>query len=239
MRATPAIKERYTMTVLDTLKTTLDSAVDSLSTVAQAFVEKNRTKAKLNRLRMIMKNESELMNRAYIALGKEYYEFLKKGDAVPTEKQQKLLEVIDKCKAKIAKARTCYREILESEDEFAFASPSDKKEVKSEDVVDITVACSNESDYNSNPFSQAKETAAETVAEVKDKAADAIDEAKENISEKVEEVKEGVAEKVSDVKEAAADKKDAVVKKAKSAKSRARKAVKEAVDEEFPEDELF
>ena len=227
------------MTVLDTLRTTLDTAVDSLSTVAQAFVERNRTKAKLNRLRMIMKNESELMNRAYIALGKEYYEFLKKGEAVPTEKQQKLLEVIDKSKAKIAKARNCYREILESDDEFAFASPADKKEVKSEDVVDITVACSNESDYNSSPFSQAKAEAAEAVAEVKDKAADALDEVKENVADKVDEVKEGVAEKVDEIKETAAEKKDEAVNKARSKKSRARKAVKDAVDEEFPEDELF
>ena len=205
------------MTVLDTLKTTLDTAVDSLSTVAQTFVERNRTKAKLNRLRMVMKNESELMNRAYIALGKEYYEILKKGDAAPTEKQANLLEVIDRSKAKIAKARNCYREILESENEFIFASPADKKEVKSEDVIDITVACSNESDYNSSPFSQAKEEVKETVAEVK----------------------EGVSEKVEDIKEAAAEKKDEVVKKAKSTKKRARKAVKDAVDEEFPEDELF
>ena len=216
------------MTVLDTLKTTLDTAVDSLSTVAQTFVERNRTKAKLNRLRMVMKNESELMNRAYIALGKEYYEILKKGDAAPTEKQANLLEVIDRSKAKIAKARNCYREILESENEFIFASPADKKEVKSEDVIDITVACSNESDYNSSPFSRAKEEVKETVAEVKEQAEDKLDE-----------VKEGVSEKVEDIKEAAAEKKDEVVKKAKSTKNRARKAVKDAVDEEFPEDELF
>ena len=227
------------MTVLDTLRTTLDTAVESLSTVAQTFVERNRTKAKLNRLRMVMKNESELMNRAYIALGKEYYEFLKKGDAVPTEKQAKLLEVIDKSKAKIAKARNCYREILESENEMIFASPSDKKEVKSEDVVDITVACSNESDYNSRPFSQAKEEVMETVAEVKEQAGEKLDEVKEQAEEKLDEVKEGACEKAEDIKEAVAEKKDAVVNKAKSTKKRARKAVKDAVDEEFSEDELF
>lgn len=201
------------MTVLDTLRTTLDTAVDSFSTVAQSFVEKNRTKAKLNRLRMIMKNESELMNRAYIALGKEYYEFLKKGDAVPTEKQQKLLEVIDKCKAKIAKARNYYREILEGESEFAFSSPAAKKEVKSEDVVDITVACSNESDYNSRPFSQAKEEVMESVSEFKDEVTEAVAEVKNQAAENLDEVKKSVSEKVEDIKE--------------------------AVDEEFPEDELF
>ena len=57
--------------VLDTVMSTVNSAVETLSTVAQNFVEKNRTKAKLNRLRMVMKSESGLMNRAYIAVGKE------------------------------------------------------------------------------------------------------------------------------------------------------------------------
>ena len=78
--------------VLDTVMSTVNSAVETLSTVAQNFVEKNRTKAKLNRLRMVMKSESELMNRDYIALGKEYYQILKKGDAEPTEKQEKLVQ---------------------------------------------------------------------------------------------------------------------------------------------------
>ena len=217
------------MDILNTLKGTVGTVVDTVSTVAQNYVERNRTKAKLNRLRMVMKNESELMNRAYIALGKEYYQILKKGDAEPTEKQEKLLEVIDSCKAKIARARDCYRTIVESQNEYIYATPANNKEtVSTTDVIDITVACSNESDYNSSPFSQAKEEVKETVAEVKEQAEDKLDE-----------VKEGVSEKVEDIKEAAAEKKDEVVKKAKSTKKRARKAVKDAVDEEFPEDELF
>ena len=56
------------MTILDSVKGTVNTAVDTISTVAQTIVEKNRTNAKLNRLRLVMKSESELMNRAYIAL---------------------------------------------------------------------------------------------------------------------------------------------------------------------------
>ena len=135
--------------IIDKVKSTMNTAADTITTVAQNFVEKNRTKAKLNRLRMVMKSESELMNRAYIALGKEYYEMLKKGDvAAADEKQKNLLGVIDNSKAKIAKARECYRMVLESQSEFVYAVPTapEKKpvEVKQEDVVDITVACSNE-----------------------------------------------------------------------------------------------
>lgn len=205
------------MAVLDTVKSTVGTAVDTLSSVAQSLVEKNRTKAKLNRLRMVMKNESELMNRAYIALGKEYYEILKKGNAEPTEKQEKLVEVIDNCKAKIARARDCYREIIESQNAYLYSTPAPEKDFKSEDVVDITVACSNESDYNSSPFSQVEE----------------------DVKEKAEEIKEAVKEKAADVKEAVKDKAEDVKDAAKAAKSTVQKAVKEALDEEYPEDELF
>ncbi len=229
-------------TVFDTFKTTLNSAVETLSTVAQSFVEKNRTKAKLNRLRMVMKTESELMNRAYIALGKEYYEVLKKGDVDPTDKQEKLLEVIDSCKAKIARARDCYRKIIENQSEYIYTASDDKAQVKSEDVVDITVACSNESDYNSSPFAQAgkkaeevKKAVSETVDDVKETVSETVQGVKENVAETVEDVKENVAETVEDVKDSFSDKvediKETISKKAEEAKA--------AVDDEYPEDELF
>ena len=57
-----------------TVKDTVNTAVDTISSVTNNIIEKNRTNAQLNRLRMVMKNESEMMNRAYIALGKHYFE---------------------------------------------------------------------------------------------------------------------------------------------------------------------
>ena len=197
--------------IIDKVKSTMNTAADTITTVAQNFVEKNRTKAKLNRLRMVMKSESELMNRAYIALGKEYYEMLKKGDVTAAdEKQKNLLGVIDNSKAKIAKARECYRMVLESQSEFVYAVPSapEKKpaEVKQEDVVDITVACSNEDDYDSSPFEAAEEKLEETAGAVADKA---------------EELADNAAEAAADAKEHIA------------------KAVKEALDEEYPDGEPF
>ena len=197
--------------IIDKVKSTMNTAADTITTVAQNFVEKNRTKAKLNRLRMVMKSESELMNRAYIALGKEYYEMLKKGDVTAAdEKQKNLLGVIDNSKAKIAKARECYRMVLESQSEFVYAVPTapEKKpvEVKQEDVVDITVACSNEDDYDSSPFEAAEEKLEETAGAVADKAEELADNAAE----------------------AAAEAKEHIVK-----------AVKEALDEEYPDGEPF
>ena len=210
----------------DKFRASMTEAADTLSMVAQNFVERNRTKAKLNRLRMVMKNESELMNRAYIALGKEYYEALKKGEVTAAnEKQKNRLGVIDTSKAKIARARDCYRMVLESQSEFMVAAPAQKREeVKQEDVVDITVACSNEDDYNSSPFNAVAEKAEDIKEAVAEKAADV----REAVAEKAEDVKEAVAEKAADVKEAVADEKEHIAK-----------AVKEALDEEYPEDDAF
>ena len=222
--------------VLDTVMSTVNTAVETLSTVAQNFVEKNRTKAKLNRLRMVMKSESELMNRAYIALGKEYYQILKKGDAEPTEKQEKLVEVIDSCKAKIARARDCYRTIVESQNEYIYATPANNKEtVSTTDVIDITVACSNESDYKTSPFSDAKEAVKEKAEDIKETVA----EKKEDVAEKAENIKETAVEISEDIKDAAADTKKVVAENVKETKEKVSKTVKKALDEECPEDELF
>ena len=69
-----------------------------------------------------MKSESELMNRAYIALGKGYYEQLKKGEKPQTEREEKLVKLIDNCKARIARARDCYRKIVESRNDLFCSS---------------------------------------------------------------------------------------------------------------------
>lgn len=150
------------MTIFDTVKGTVNTAVDTISAVAQSIVEKNRTNAKLNRLRLVMKNESELMNRAYIALGKQYYEMQKKGETEVTENQKKLFEVVEKSKAKIAKARECYRSIVDSQNDVFYGSV-EKPDYSAGEVIDITVACSNESEYKTSPFESTEESTAEAV----------------------------------------------------------------------------
>lgn len=161
------------MSILDTLKDTMCAAVDTISYLAQDFIEKNRTKAKLNRLRTVIKSECELMNRAYIALGKDYYEQLKKGGAPKTEREEKLMQLIDNCKAKIAKARDCYRRIVESQNAFLYTAEEDNGEdFEKQDVVDITVACSNENEYASNPFESKEDPKAEESSEGEESSED-------------------------------------------------------------------
>lgn len=172
------------MTFFDTVKGTVNTAADTISNVTQNIVEKNRTNAKLNRLRLIMKCESELMNRAYIALGKSFYENTKKGESVSEDQQKKLFEVIENSKAKIAKARECYRQIVDNSNDVFYGTPETqpKPEFKNDEVVDITVACSNENEYKSSPFEtqteQKEEVAAEqpkTAEEVKAEEKDSVD----------------------------------------------------------------
>lgn len=190
------------MTLFNTFKETVNTAVDTISTVTQNLVEKNRTNAKLNRLRIIMKNESELMNRAYIALGKHYYEMQKNGSVKNDGSSEKLVEVIEKSKAKITKARECYREIVDSQNDV-FYGKVEKVEHSSDEIVDITVACSNESEYGTSPFasktdsSKNAEATAENVAETgAEGVADNLEEAgTENVAENPEEVgAESIAE---------------------------------------------
>ncbi len=174
------------MMIFDTVKGTVSTAVDTISSVAQSIVEKNRTNAKLNRLRLVMKSESELMNRAYIALGKQLYESQKNGKAVSAENQKKLFEVIEKSKAKIARARECYRKIVDSQNDIFYGNPDEEKDYSTKEVVDITVACSNESDYKSSPFESIEAQVKTAVDEIKDEA----EETAEKVEEKAEELKE-------------------------------------------------
>lgn len=176
------------MMIFDTVKGTVSTAVDTISSVAQSIVEKNRTNAKLNRLRLVMKSESELMNRAYIALGKQLYESQKNGKAASAENQKKLFEVIEKSKAKIARARECYRKIVDSQNDIFYGNPEEEKDYSTKEVVDITVACSNESDYKSSPFESIEAQVKTAVDEIKDEA----EETAEKVEEKAEELKEEI-----------------------------------------------
>ena len=194
------------MAILDTLKGTVNTAVDTISTVAQTLVEKNRVNAKLNRLRFIMKNESELMNRAYIALGKQYYENKKGGCAKTAESEEKLFAVIENSKAKIAKARECYRQIVDSRNDIFYGNVSydnqKAEKVSSQNLVDITVACSNENEYASSPFAASEvKKAAEEIKDGVESTAEKAEEKVCEIAEKAEQAVEDAAEAVEEIAE--------------------------------------
>ena len=79
-------------------------------------------------------------------------------------------QVIDTSKAKIAKARECYRKIVNSSNDIFYGNPEVAPEVKEDDIVDITVACSNEGDYKSSPFKEEKPVEKQPEAVTEEKA---------------------------------------------------------------------
>ena len=184
------------MAFLDTVKISITTAVDTVSGVTQTIIEKNRANAQLNRLRAVMKSEWEMINRAYITLGKKYYENKTDGKNEACPNEEELFSIIEQSKANIKKARERYRQVVESQ------SVEVVTEYDIEELEDITVSCSNEDEYEESPFVQPAE---ESEKEPEDVVVDVIEKAKKNaeaIADKAEEVVEKVADVAEEVAEA-------------------------------------
>lgn len=76
------------------------SLMDAVDTV----MEKNRKNAQNNRLRLVMKHETDNITRAYIALGKRYYKELQYQ--CPDEAAQRLCEAVEESSRRLEKARS-------------------------------------------------------------------------------------------------------------------------------------
>lgn len=137
---------RLAMAFLDSVKNGLTNAVDTVSGVTQAIIEKNRLNAQLNRLRAIMKSECEMINRAYITLGKKYYENKVNNKSDACENEEELFMIIENSKEQIKKARQRYLQLIKAQ------TVETVKKYNVEELEDITVACSNEDEYEESPF---------------------------------------------------------------------------------------
>lgn len=90
----------------------------AVSDAVEYVVEKNKIQAQQNRLRMVMRNEADLINRSYIALGKYYYENLRGKD--DSEQNRKCCETIDKSSARMQKAADRYRSLIEAQAKVSY-----------------------------------------------------------------------------------------------------------------------
>lgn len=134
------------MAIFESIKSGFSCTVETVTDVTHSLIEKNRTNAQLNRLRSIMKSECEMINRAYITLGKKYYENKQNGKNDICENEEELFKIIAESKEHIKKIRERYRQVLERQTvEIA-------KKYDIGDLEDITVACSNEDQYEESPF---------------------------------------------------------------------------------------
>lgn len=143
------------MAILESVKNGFTNAVDTVSGITQTIIEKNRLNAQLSRLRALMKSECEMINRAYITLGKKYYENKVNEKTDACENEEELFEVIEHSKKQIKKLRERYVKLIESQ------TVEITKKYDVEDLEDITVACSNEDEYDESPFVSEPESVTE------------------------------------------------------------------------------
>ncbi len=140
------------MAILDSVKNGFITAADTVSGITQTIIEKNRLNAQLSRLRALMKSECEMINRAYITLGKKYYDNKVNDRTDACENEEELFEIIEHSKEQVRKLRERYVKLIESK------TVEITKKYEVEDLEDITVACSNEDEYDESPFAQEPES---------------------------------------------------------------------------------
>lgn len=87
------------MNILDKIGAGLSRSIDTI-------VDKNRETAQLNRLNAVIKSETETVNRAYIALGKQYHKILE-GTATEIDMTH-VCAVIESSKIRLKKAQARY-----------------------------------------------------------------------------------------------------------------------------------
>ena len=135
----------------------LDKVGEGFAASVDLLVEKNRQLAQLNRLSAIIKTETDVINRAYIALGKQYFKILE-GTAEDNDMSQ-ICEVIRFSEERLKKAQARYdyvkvygvpaassdtvdmfRPAENEEPEYAVAPEEAEKEDAEEENADITIA---------------------------------------------------------------------------------------------------
>ena len=136
------------MNILNTIGSGITQAIDTV-------VEKNRYIAYTNRLKFVIKSETETLNRAYSALGKHFYKDLK-GDTESAE-VQRLCRVIDVAQERLKKAQDRLEYVI------MYGIPETNK--AEEDEGDITICCADNAEAISDTL-EIKETADDVKAEI-------------------------------------------------------------------------
>ncbi len=97
------------MDIKNDIKNSVKIATDAATDVVQALVDKNRLRANANRVRQVIKSDTELRNQAYIELGMYFYENMRED---LDEDLEALCVVVDKTSKRIEKATKKYNEYL-------------------------------------------------------------------------------------------------------------------------------
>lgn len=122
-----------------------------LNDAVQSIVEKNRIKAQVNRLRLVMRSEAKAINKAYIELGKEYYRKIKENELKASDEANEYCQSIVKSSDRFKRAIARYHELIDSQ---VIADGSEIADEEEEESGDITLCCSyeEESTADSEPI---------------------------------------------------------------------------------------
>lgn len=121
------------MNIIETISSCLNDTV-------QSIVEKNRIKAQVNRLRLVMRSEAKSINKAYIELGKEYYRKIKEEEISPSDEAKDYCSSIVKSTERFKRAIARYHELIDS----SVIEIENNIEPEEEENGDITLCCSYE-----------------------------------------------------------------------------------------------
>lgn len=158
------------MSIFDNVKSGVSNAVETLSDTAQALVEKNRVHAQKNRIKAVIQCENRVIDKAFIELGKYYMKNLRDPE---NERNEELCLTIEESIEKIKLAKDRYDKLSAYEESICVCPcccdsipANEETNSDSGDIEDITLACSNEDDYDVKPFDEAAAARAEKLKSV-------------------------------------------------------------------------
>ncbi len=111
----------------------------AVTDAVEHVVERNSIQAQQNRLKMVMRNEADLTQRAYIELGKYYYENLRGKEE--SERNEVLCDTIDNSKYRMNKAVDRYKELMIQQDKIILNEDIEEDCNIDEIAEDITLCC--------------------------------------------------------------------------------------------------
>ena len=112
------------MAFKDSLKTGMDLVGNTINDVATVINEKNKLRAQCVRIKDIIKHDAESRDRAYIELGRYYYQNLRDKEYEQTEKY---CQTVDRMNDRIEKASFKYMELQDMQNNLKIQSENAEK----------------------------------------------------------------------------------------------------------------
>lgn len=233
------------MNLFDKLSTGISQSVNTI-------IDKNRQYAQINRINAVIRNEKEVLDRAYIALGKQYCKVLQ-GNAEETTDVSQLCAVIEASKLRLKKAQARYDYIIKygmpvkkenqpvvkiTADEDVQPDINSFDEAEDEEDGDITIACVDSPAETEKEISvETAESGSSDIASISSATIQVEDTTtKSDTCEKVSKTEEASVSEDEDQKEKISKKASDSVNELKKKRSYSKKKTIESADSEAAND---